>query len=183
MAKLPEHQINRCIALEKNDGNVRYSLLCFCDASARAYAAALYLFQKSSTSESKSDLLFCKKRLAPLKEMAIPRLELMAVVIGVRCLRFVKQQLNISIEGIHLWTDSQCVLKWIGSEKDLSVFVANSVKEIKLMVTLYLVTSHLEKILLILRLVGPPSNTSLKIDCGGLDRSDLRTQKQNGQVQ
>ena len=63
--------------------------------------------------------------------MTIPRLELMAVVIGVRCLRFVKQQLNISIEGIHLWTDSQCVLKWIGSEKDLSVFVANRVKEIK----------------------------------------------------
>ena len=63
--------------------------------------------------------------------MAIPRLELMAVVIGVRCLRFVKQQLNISIEGIHLWTDSQCVFKWIDSEKDLSVFVAYRVKEIK----------------------------------------------------
>ena len=29
LAKLPEHQINRCIALEENDGNVRYSLLCF----------------------------------------------------------------------------------------------------------------------------------------------------------
>ena len=108
-----------------------YSLLCFCDASARAYAAAVYLFQKSSNSESRSDLLFCKTRLDPLNKMTIPRLELMTVVIGVRCLRFVKQQLNISIEGIHLWTDSQCVLKWIDSEKDLSVFVANRVKEIK----------------------------------------------------
>ena len=46
LAKLPEHKINRCIALMENDGNVSYSLLCFCDASARAYAAAVHLFQK-----------------------------------------------------------------------------------------------------------------------------------------
>ena len=91
----------------------------------------MYLFQESSNSESRSDLLFCKTRLAPLKEMTIPRLELMAVVIGVRCIRFVKQQLKIPIERSHLWTDSQCVLKWIDSEKDLSVFVANRVNEIK----------------------------------------------------
>ena len=91
----------------------------------------MYLFQEGSNSESRSDLLFCKTRLAPLKEMTIPRLELLAVVIGVRCIRFVKQQLNIPIERSHLWTDSQCVLKWIDSEKDLSVFVANRVNEIK----------------------------------------------------
>lgn len=130
LTKLPQHQINRCVALKENVENVEYFLLCFCDASARAYAAVVYLFQRSST-QSRSDLLFCKTRLAPLKTMTIPRLELMAVTIGVRCIRFVKQELNIQIQGIHLWTDSQCVLKWIESEKDLSVFVANRVKEIK----------------------------------------------------
>ena len=63
--------------------------------------------------------------------MMIPRLELIAVLIGARCVRFVKQQLSIQIDGKHLWTDSQCVLKWINSEKALSVFIRNRVKEIK----------------------------------------------------
>ena len=43
--------------------------------------------------------------------MTIPRLELMAVLIGVRCVKFVKEQLKISVEGKDIWTDSQSVLK------------------------------------------------------------------------
>ena len=71
----------------------------------------------------RSDLLFSKTRLAPLKEMTIPRLELMAVLIGVRCVKFVKEQLKISVEGIDIWTDIQCVLKWLKSEKNVRIRV------------------------------------------------------------
>ena len=74
---------------------------------------------------------FSKTRLAPLKNSTITRLELMAVVIGVRCLSFVKSQIKVPIAATYLWTDSQCVLKWIVSKKDVSVFVRNRVKEIK----------------------------------------------------
>lgn len=103
LSKLQEHQINRCIALKECDGNVRYFLLCFCNASARAYPAVIYLLQISSKLyESRSELVFSNTRLAPLKEITISRLELMAVLIGVRCLSFVTQQLKIPIEGIHL---------------------------------------------------------------------------------
>lgn len=98
--------------------------------SASAYAATVYLFQKGSTSESRADLLFSKTRLAPLKTLEIPRLELMAVPIGVRCVSFVKEQLKLQIEEIDLWTDSQCVLKWIAPNKTLSVFVGNRIKKI-----------------------------------------------------
>ena len=76
-------------------------------------------------------MLFSKTRLAPLKNNTIPRLELMAVVIGVRCLSFVKSQIKVPIAATYLWTDPQCVLKWIVSKKDVSVFVRNRVKEIK----------------------------------------------------
>ena len=62
--------------------------------------------------------------------MTIPRLELLAVLIGVRCVKFVESQLKILVEGIDLFTDSQCVLRWLRSQKDLSVFVRNRVKEI-----------------------------------------------------
>ena len=54
----------------------------------------------------------------------------MAVLIGVRCLRFTKEQLKIHIENMYLPTDAQCVLWWLNAKKDLSVFVRNRVKEI-----------------------------------------------------
>ena len=76
--------------------------------------------------------------LAPVKEMTIPRLELMAVLIGVRSLKFVEKEMKIPIEKKFLWTDSQCVLKWIASNKDLSVFVTNRVAEIKKQVKILL---------------------------------------------
>ena len=63
--------------------------------------------------------------------MTIPRLELMAVLIGVRCVEFVKQQMKLPIQKVCLWTDSQFVLGWIKTTKNLHVFVKNRVSEIK----------------------------------------------------
>ena len=94
------------------------------------YATAVYLLQRSENSESRSNLLFSKTRLAPIKKITIPRLEVLAVLIGVRCVKFVESQLKISEDGIDLWTDSRCVLKWIRLQKDLSVFERNRIKEV-----------------------------------------------------
>ena len=102
MSKLSDILVKRCIALDDN------SLVCFCDASSCAYVANVYLLQANGTNECKSDLIFSKTRLVPLKKMTIPRLELMGVVIGVRCLKYVKEQLKVSIEGLHVYTDSVC---------------------------------------------------------------------------
>ncbi|MCG8033321.1 MAG: DUF1759 domain-containing protein, partial [Candidatus Thiodiazotropha taylori] len=130
LSKLPEYQVKRCISIKANNDDVKSYLLCFCDASTHAYAATVYLLQKTR-SESKTNLLFSKTRLAPLKQMTVPRLELMAALIGVRCLKFVKAHLNMPVEKLYLWLDSQCVIQWIASEKVLSVFVRNRVKEIR----------------------------------------------------
>ena len=127
---LSDISIKRCIATNDSE-NMQQYLVCFCDASSYAYAASVYLVQFNGEQESKSDLIFSKTRLAPLKKITIPRLELMGVVIGVRCLQYVKQQLKVTVVGSYLYTDSQCVLKWINSDKDISVFVKNRVKEFK----------------------------------------------------
>ena len=127
---LSDVSVKRCIAISDNE-NVQYYLFCLCNASSYAYAASVYLLQRTEARKSKSYLVFSKTRLAPLEKMTIPRLELMAVVIGVRCLQCVKQQLKISVEGTYLYTDSQCVLKWVHTDKDLSIFVKNRVQEIK----------------------------------------------------
>ncbi len=63
--------------------------------------------------------------------MTIPRLELLAVLIGCRLLKFVSDELQIPLEMSHLWTDSACVLDWIKSTKTLPIFVQNRIKEIR----------------------------------------------------
>ncbi|XP_062582984.1 uncharacterized protein LOC134244753 [Saccostrea cucullata] len=124
---IPKGQIPRYIGLS---GEVSYRLLCFCDASAKAFATAIYL-QMTTTNSSISNLLFSKTRLAPTKTITMPRLELLALLIGVRSLNFVQSQLKLTVCAKILWTDSQCVLHWIKTKKPLTVFVENRVKEIQ----------------------------------------------------
>jgi hypothetical protein len=129
ISSIIQHQIPRHIH-EVQGKTKKYRLLCFTDASASAYAASIYLHQEGELN-SKANLLFAKTRLAPVKGMTIPRLELMAIVIGVSCLSFVRGQLQLPILEMILWTDSQVALCWIESDKNLPVFVKNRVCEIK----------------------------------------------------
>jgi hypothetical protein len=129
LSELSGQKIARRVSIGISD-KVKYSIVCFCDASSKAYAALVYLIQNNSET-TKSDLLFSKNRLAPIKELSIPRLELMSAVIAVRCVAFVKKQLGVTIENTFIFSDSQCVLNWIKSTDTLPVFVKNRVKEIK----------------------------------------------------
>ena len=88
-------------------GNITSSkkckLLVFCDASMKAYATALYLRIETQNSVS-VNLAFSKMRLASKgtskkglkKDITLPRLELLAVTIGVRAANFVTSQLKIT---------------------------------------------------------------------------------------
>ena len=105
-------------------------LFCFTDASAKAYSAAVYLYSSVGRT-AHVNLVFSKARVAPIKQLSIPRLELLAVVIGTRCLNYVTEQLQLTVTDRVLWTDSQCVLHWMKSHKPLPVFVQNRLKEIK----------------------------------------------------
>ncbi|XP_071145385.1 uncharacterized protein [Mytilus edulis] len=69
-----------------------------------------------------------KNRVAPLKQLTIPRLELMAAVIGSRLLAHIRNTLQIT--RAVLWSDSQIVLTWLSSKKTLKPFISNRVKEI-----------------------------------------------------
>ena len=108
----------------------RYQLLVFCDASKYAYAAVVYLLQESQD-QCKVDLIFSKTRLVPNKKITIPRLELLAALIGTRCMKFIEKELKVEIYQKHIWSDSQCVLNWVDSQKALGTFVENRVREIK----------------------------------------------------
>ena len=74
LSKVLQTEVVRCIALKHNT-QPKYRLVCFCDASEKAYAAVVYLHQESED-KSKADLEFSKTRMAPIKKLIIPRLEL-----------------------------------------------------------------------------------------------------------
>ena len=76
-----------------------------------------------------------KTRVSPLKTLTLPQLELVAALIGARLTRFIQNTLQKRFHNlsIHLWSDSKIVLHWLSSEKSLPQFVANRVKEIKLL--------------------------------------------------
>ena len=71
--------------------------------------------------------------VAPLKKLTLPQLELMAALTGTRLADFIQNALKprYSILPTRLWTDSQIVLHWLHSSKQLKQFIANRVQEIK----------------------------------------------------
>ena len=117
---ISKYKVQRYIGNKEKDGSV-CNIVCFCDASKKAYATVVYLYQESDCG-SEANLVFTKTRLAPVKEITIPRLELMAILIGVRCIQYVKEQLKLDITNTYLWRDSQVALTWINSDKSLPVF-------------------------------------------------------------
>ena len=118
----------RCPAPVTADSQL--SLHVFTDASKHSYAAAVYLVVRTDSAQ-RAFLLYSKMRLAPQKTTSIPRLELLGVVIGVRAITFVHNQLHRHVESQHLWTDSRCVLFWITSPKRMSRFVENRLTTIR----------------------------------------------------
>ena len=74
--------VGRCSKEKKEVREV--TILTFGDASEKAYAAASYVRHEYEDGTVSSRLVAAKSRLAPLKAMSIPRLELMGSLAGLR---------------------------------------------------------------------------------------------------
>ena len=79
-----------------------YQLIVYCDASAKACAATAYIriVDKQLATFMKTNLIFSKltKKRSNVEQgqVPLPRLELLAVLIGVRTIKFVTQELPIA---------------------------------------------------------------------------------------
>ncbi|GFX69208.1 uncharacterized protein TNCV_3563841 [Trichonephila clavipes] len=103
----------------------------FADASRAAYDAVLYA-QSISEEDVPTRLLCSKSRVAPVKPVTIPRLELCACVLLSQLLEKVLHSLTLPIQQIMLWTDSNIVLAWIQrSPEQLKTFIGNRIKIIQ----------------------------------------------------
>ena len=77
-------------------------------------------------------LVASKSRAAPLQAVSIPRLELMAAVVGLRLAETIGSVLNIPKHDQLFWSDSEDVLYWIrGRSRKFKPFVANRVGKIQ----------------------------------------------------
>ena len=111
-------------------------LFVFCDATLKNYSIVIYV-----KTEGDVYFLFSKSKVSPLKpKLTLPRLELMANFLGVRCVNYVKNLLGKPDLKTLFWTDSMICLSWIekGSSGVADIFVSNRVKEIRNL-------SHLEQ--------------------------------------
>ncbi|XP_062538120.1 uncharacterized protein LOC134206419 [Armigeres subalbatus] len=76
-------------------------------------------------------IVAAKTRVAPLKFISIPRLELQAALIAVRLANTVTDALSYKISRKFFWTDSRDVLCWLNSDhRRYTQFVAFRVSEI-----------------------------------------------------
>ncbi|UYV67850.1 hypothetical protein LAZ67_5002241 [Cordylochernes scorpioides] len=119
-----------CFNLRDWDSYVEKTTLhIFCDASQFAYATCIFLrIEKEDRVDIQ--LIQARTRVAPLKKLTIPRLELLACLIGARLAANVIQDLEFEEIPRFYWTDSTNALCWIQREDNWAAFVMNRVKEI-----------------------------------------------------
>ena len=104
----------------------------FSDASSVAYSVVTYLRFVCHNDNVFCRFIFGKARLAPIKTISIPRLELMAAVLAVKIDQMLQQELILPIWQATFWTDSTAVLQMIANtNKRFPVFVANRLTKIE----------------------------------------------------
>jgi len=125
-------QVNIPRSLIIDDGIKEIQVHGFSDASIEAYGACLYLRVTYSTGEVEVRLITAKSRVAPLKALSIPRLELCAAVLLCRLSNKIVKKLKLNISRCYWWTDSTIVIAWISSPSaNWNVFVSHRVGEIQ----------------------------------------------------
>lgn len=80
----------------------RFSLVIFCDAAEVAYGAVAYLLIERQ-GEVHTSFVMARSRVAPKRQLTMPRLELCAALAGAQLAKLLLQELTIHIESTTLW--------------------------------------------------------------------------------
>ena len=79
----------------------------FCDASEDAlFAGVVYIQMTDSEEKVHTSLVLVKTKVAPIKRLTIPRLELCGAYLFTNILHHVREVLIISSSKVYAWTDS-----------------------------------------------------------------------------
>lgn len=120
---LQQFELNRAYLLQYKD--CQRQLIGFSDASENAYAAVVYL-RLTLNGEHRSALVCSKTRVAPIKMLTIPRLELCGAVLLTQLVTRVRKMFDIAADNVRCFSDSTIALTWIrGPAEKYQVFIRN----------------------------------------------------------
>ena len=98
----------------------------FCDTVESAYSAVVYLKFEFELKKPHCSFVMSKSRLASVKTILLPHLELNAAVLGVRIDTMIIKEINLPIQNLIFCTDSPLVLQYLRNQRHrLKVYVAN----------------------------------------------------------
>ena len=106
----------------------------FGDSLQDVFSAVGYLRAQVTCTSGKitTELAFVlgNTRVAPMKIMTVPKLELQAALPGARLKREICQALTVTVDKVFMWTYSTIVFQWTNSTNKHQIFIANRVCEI-----------------------------------------------------
>ena len=127
VTQVTNFEIPRCL---HRGSPQRTSLHTFTDASKLAYGAVVYARNQYLDGSVSVRIVVAKARVTPLKAISIPRLELLAAMLGLRLAVRVSNLLQI--EDLVYWSDSMDVIYWIhGQSRQYKPFIAHRIGEIQ----------------------------------------------------
>jgi len=103
-------------------------------SSEHAYGACLYVRSVDfhPNNQIQSYILCAKSKVALIKTLTLPRLELCGALLLSRLVKKTVEALNVKFHKVYCWTDSKIVLSWLSAEPSRwNVFVAHRVAEIQ----------------------------------------------------
>ncbi|XP_054716905.1 uncharacterized protein LOC129226328 [Uloborus diversus] len=103
----------------------------FCDASMKAFGTVAYMRVLSRNEDVRTAFVASKNRVAPIKSLTLPRLELMAAVLSAKLSFNILKSLKRDIPCC-FWSDSKITIFWIkGNPEKFKPFVKNRIEEIR----------------------------------------------------
>lgn len=129
LTDLPRIQIRRWLGLREGTLGEIHG---FCDASERAYAACVYVRLRDETGRVRMQLIAAKTKVAPIKTISIPNLELCGATLLVQLVVYLRKLEWLRLMKVFMWSDSQIVLAWLGKHpRHWRTYVANRVSYIQ----------------------------------------------------
>ena len=109
----------------------RIELHMFGDSLQDVFCAVAFLRARLvSAHQTELAFVFGKARVAPMKALSSPKLELQAALLATHLKEEILKGLTFKVTDIFMWTDSTTVLQWLHSCSKLPVFVGNRTGEI-----------------------------------------------------